>query len=147
MVLVLGTLGYMIVEGWGLFDALYMTVITVSTVGYQEVANLSPGGRVLTLVIITLGISLVAYAMTGILEDEVENRIRQVMGRRRLDKQTGKLKNHVIVCGYGRMGRILSEELARIHEPFAVIELSNDERVVSFVINATSSPLKKGAAK
>ena len=71
MVLVLGTLGYMIVEGWGLFDALYMTVITVSTVGYQEVANLSPAGRVLTLVIITLGISLVAYAMTGILEDEV----------------------------------------------------------------------------
>ncbi|MFQ5719538.1 MAG: potassium channel family protein [Acidobacteriota bacterium] len=124
VVLALGTVGYMGIEGWSFFDSLYMTVITVSTVGYHEVGELTPGGRVLTLVIITLGISLVAYAVSGILEDEVENRIRQVMGRRRMEKQTRRLSGHTVVCGYGRMGTILTRELHRLGAPFSVVDMA-----------------------
>jgi voltage-gated potassium channel len=122
-VLVGGTLSYHLVEGWGYFDSFYMTVITVSTVGFREVRELSAGGRMLTLALIIVGISVLAYAGSGLMEDLVENRIRRMLGRRRLEKTINHFKNHIIVCGYGRMGRMLAEELAGLKQQFVVVEM------------------------
>ena len=117
-----GTMGYHVIEGWGYFDSFYMTVITVSTVGFREVRQMSDGGRMLTMAIIIMGVSMVAYAGSGLMEELVENRIRHVLGRRRVEKKIGRLKGHIIVCGYGRMGRMLAQELTALEQSFVVVE-------------------------
>jgi voltage-gated potassium channel len=122
VVLAIGTVGYWLLEGWSLFDSLYMTVITISTVGFREVREMSNAGRVLTLVIILVGVSVAAYGLSGLMDDLVENRIRRMLGRRRLEKRIEKMREHIIVCGYGRMGRMLCQELAALKAPFLVIE-------------------------
>lgn len=122
VVFLLGTLGYHGIEGWSYFDSLYMTVITVSTVGYNEVEHLSPGGRWLTLGIILVGVSGVAYGVSGLMEDLVENRIRRLLGRRRLEKRIGTLAQHIIICGYGRTGEMVCKDLAGMHQAFVAIE-------------------------
>jgi voltage-gated potassium channel len=99
-----------------------MTVITVSTVGFREVRQLSDGGRVMTMAIIIMGVSMVAYAGSGLMGELVENRIRRVLGRRRVERKISRLKQHVIVCGYGRMGRMLAQELVGLGQSFVVVE-------------------------
>jgi voltage-gated potassium channel len=124
-----GTLGYMIIEKWSLFDAFYMTIITIATVGYSEVHAVSLPGRIFTVVLIFLGVGYFLYVAGGILQFLVEGRIRLVMGRRKLDTQINKLNNHFIICGYGRIGRVLSRFLIEKYVDVVVIE--RDERRVN----------------
>ena len=105
--LIFGAVGYIVIEGWSFMDALYMTVITLATVGYGEVHEISPEGRLFTVILIFLGVGFFLYVVGNVIQFLVEGRIRHVLGRRILDKQISKLKNHFIVCGYGRMGRAL----------------------------------------
>ncbi|MFC1878223.1 potassium channel family protein [Thermodesulfobacteriota bacterium] len=84
---VIGTVGYMLIEGWDLLDALYMTVITYSTVGYSEVHEISKFGRLYTLVIIFLGVGFFLYVAGAVIQFMVEGKIRALLGRRKLDKQ------------------------------------------------------------
>ncbi|MGD9383364.1 MAG: potassium channel protein [Desulfobacterales bacterium] len=126
--LVLGAAGYMVIEGWSFMDALYMTVITLATVGYGEVHEISPEGRLFTVILIFLGVGFFLYVVGNVIQFLVEGRIRHVLGRRILDKQISKLKNHFIVCGYGRMGRALCRYLIQKHLDFIVIE-QNPKRV------------------
>lgn len=107
LLLVFGTAGYMLIEGWSLIDALYMSVITLATVGFGEVHPTSDAGQIFTIVLIILGVGFCLYAVGNILQFLVEGRIRIILGRRKLDKQINQLKNHFIVCGYGRMARDL----------------------------------------
>ncbi|MCP4117012.1 MAG: potassium channel protein [Desulfobacteraceae bacterium] len=121
-----GTAGYMVIEGWTLMDALYMTGITLTTVGYGEVRPMSQPGRVFTLVLIFLGGGFFFYVVGNVIQFLVEGRIRLVLGRRKLDKQISRLKDHYIVCGYGRMGRALCRFLAQKQLDVVVIEQNPD---------------------
>lgn len=121
-VILFGTVGYMVVEGWGMIDALYMTVITLASVGYREVHDLSTEGRLFTIVLIIGGVSTVLYALDAGAKIILEGELREVFGRRRLEKKIRDLRNHYIVCGYGRMGRIICRELREKRVRFVVVE-------------------------
>lgn len=121
-IIAFGTLGYHFFEGMPFFDSLYMTIITLSTVGFSEIAPLSPLGRTLTIGIIVLGISVGTYTFGAIVHAFVEGELREFFGRRKMQKQITGLSNHYIICGYGRIGGIICDELAEDGIPFLVIE-------------------------
>ena len=126
LILVTGTTGYMIIEDWRFLDALYMTIITISTVGYREVNQVGDIGRVFTIFLVLIGVGFTFYVMAAVVQFMVEGRVRIIMGRRRLDKQIDRLKNHYIVCGYGRIGRVLCRNLQRTPYDLVVVEKNPD---------------------
>lgn len=119
-----GCTGYMLIEGWSLMDAFYMTIITLATVGYSEVHTVSFAGRIFTVILIILGVGLFLYVAGNIIQFLVEGSIRSVLGRRKLDTQIKKLKGHYIICGYGRIGRVLARFLVEKYVDVVVIERS-----------------------
>jgi voltage-gated potassium channel len=118
----------MAIEDWTVMDSLYMTVITLSTIGYGEVNPVSQPGRIFTLVLIVMGVGFFLYVIGNVVQFLVEGRIRLVLGRHKLDKQIGHLNNHYIVCGYGRMGRALCRYLIQKGLKFVVVE-KNEDRI------------------
>lgn len=126
LIIVSGSAGYMIMEGWTFIDALYMTVITVSTVGFSEVHPVSAPGRLYTIVVVLLGVGFNLYVAGAVVQFMVEGRIRILLGRRRLEKKIDRLKNHYIVCGYGRIGRTLCKNLRRKPLGLVVIDKNRD---------------------
>lgn len=118
-IILIGTVGYTILEGWNLFDAFYMTVITISTTGFKELHPLSNSGMVLTIFLIISGVLAIAYTGGRGVQILIE---AQVLRRRRMNKKLEQLSNHNIVCGYGRMGRQICESLYQHNEPFVVID-------------------------
>ena len=118
----MGCIGYMVIEKWSFFDALYMTIITLATVGYSEVHMVSLPGRIFTVFLILLGVGFFLYVAGSIIQFLVEGRIRLVLGRRKLDSQINKLKDHFIICGYGRIGRVLARFLIEKYVDVVVIE-------------------------
>lgn len=122
LILIAGTAGYMAIEGWSMFDSFYMVVITLSTIGFQEVHPLSVHGRAFTIVLILFGVGLLAYAVKTGLRVVLEGELQEVLGRRKLEKKIRVMRDHYIICGYGRMGRIICRELATHGVPFVVIE-------------------------
>jgi voltage-gated potassium channel len=120
--LLIGTGGYVAIEGWSFIDAFYMTIITVSTVGFKEVYPLSPHGQILTIALIVFGVSFIAYSAGSIVQFMVEGQLRSILGRRKLEKKISKLKNHYIICGYGRIGTHICRELEAKPVPFVVVE-------------------------
>lgn len=106
-----GTLGFMITEGLRFVDALYMAVITLSTVGYQEVAPATVAGRVFTIGFIVVGVGTALYTVVVVAEYLIEGRLREAWGRRAMERSIQGLRGHVIVCGYGRLGRAVKERL------------------------------------
>ncbi len=125
LIVALGTAGYVLVEGWEILDALYMTLITITTVGFAEVHPLSGMGRVLTMSLIVSGVGTIAYAGGRGAQLLIEN---QLLRKRRMSKRVEKMSHHYIVCGFGRMGQQVCEELAEAGAPFVVIE-KEPERV------------------
>ena len=124
----IGTVGYMIIEGWPFDDALYMTIITMATVGYGEVHQVSDTGRAFTMFLIVMGVGYFMYVVGIIVQFLVEDRIRLILGRRKLDKQIAKLKNHFIICGYGRIGRVLAHYLTERYLNVVIIEKNADRQ-------------------
>lgn len=117
-----GTGGYVVFEDMPVFEAFYMTLITISTVGFSEIRPLSHVGRVVTIVIIISGISLLTYTLGQVARVFVEGELRKILGRRKLEKQIAALSNHYIICGYGRIGGIIVKELSSANIPLVVIE-------------------------
>jgi len=128
ILLLSGVFGYMCIEGWDLLDALYMTIITISTVGYGEVREIGPGGRIFTLLLIIFGVSILTYIVSLVVETLIAGEIRSVLGRRKVGKKIESLRDHYIICGYGRIGSIICKELTHKAVPLMVIE--KDEQVL-----------------
>ena len=123
-----GTLGFMWIEHYSPFDAFYMTLITVTTVGYQELHPLSFWGRVFNSFLIFFGVTMLLLAVGGMTQVIIELELTQFFGKRRTRKMIEKLQDHIIVCGFGRVGRGAAHELQRASVPFLVVDKS-EERV------------------
>jgi voltage-gated potassium channel len=122
ILLAVGTGGYMTVEGWSAFDALYMSAITLSTVGYMEVHPLSHGGRIFTMGYLLVGVFSLFYVATAIIRSIVSGEVRTHLGRQLMERTLNTLEGHVVVCGLGRMGRIVCEEFSAMEMRFVVID-------------------------
>lgn len=123
-----GTVGYMVIEGWHWLDALYMTVITLGTVGFKEVHDLSDGGKVLTMGLIIVGVSVIGYIVGSLAQIMFEGQFRRILGRKKVEKRIASLKDHYIICGFGRIGALICKEFAAKPLPFVVVE--NDSATV-----------------
>lgn len=122
MIVLLGTLGYHWLENWNWFDSLYMTVITLATIGYGEIHPLTTLGRVFTIVLIALGVTAAGFIFTTLTQVLVETQIAATFGRRKLFRDISKLKNHYIICGAGRVGIRIIDEFKKKGVDFVVIE-------------------------
>ncbi len=120
--LLIGTFGYHALEGMTYFESFYMTVITISTVGYGEIHPLSVQGRVLSILIISFGITTGAYTLGTFLRLLIEGELRKTFRRRKVEKIISQMKDHVIICGYGRIGRLIAKELQNSGRDFVIIE-------------------------
>ena len=123
----IGTAGYVLIEGWSWFDSLYMTTITLATIGFGEVHPLSTSGRAFTIFLAAGGLSVAAYSFSSLTALIVEGELTDVLRRRKMSSKISALKDHYIVCGGGNTGRTIIEELRRTDRPFVVIE-KNDEK-------------------
>ena len=128
VVLCIGTIGYTIIEKWSVLDSLYMTVITITTVGYKEVKTVSMPGRVFTIVIIFLGMGIMAYTLGMVAQMMVQFQVSSIIGRRKLGSKIKSIKNHYIICGHGRIGKIISQELKSNKIPMVVIDNNLDSK-------------------
>jgi voltage-gated potassium channel len=126
VVLTLGTTGYVVIEGWTAFDALYMTITTVTTVGYGEIHPLSRAGRVFNIGVVIFGVATVLYTFSFLMARLVEGDLHERWIRRRRERMLDELTNHFIVCGYGRMGHIIAQEFVRQSVPFVLVERDPD---------------------
>jgi voltage-gated potassium channel len=119
---VLGALGYVLLERYTLLEGLYMSVITITTVGFSEVRPLSETGRAFTALLILAGFACLAYAGHVLVQSLMEEIWSQKAERRRMRKRIAQLRDHVIICGFGRVGAVVAQELARVGRDFVVIE-------------------------
>ena len=117
-----GTFGYVLIEGWPLADSFYMTIITISTVGFQEVKTLSENGRIFTACLIVIGIGTFGYGFANISTFFIEGEFKELIRTRKMEKIIENIASHIIICGYGDEGRHAGEELSRSKVPFIIIE-------------------------
>ena len=122
VIVVGGTTGYSLIEGWDLWDAFYMTIISVTTVGYREVHPLSRPGQAFTVVVLMFGVATVLYTFSFLMARLVEGDLQERWVRRRNRRMLDDLTHHFIICGFGRIGQIVAREFARQDEPFVIIE-------------------------
>jgi voltage-gated potassium channel len=118
----IGMVGFHLIEGWPWFDGFYMVVTTFTTIGYQEVHPLSHAGRVFNVALILAGVSLMLLSIGFLTQALLEFELRSFFGRRKMERDIGRLSEHYIICGAGRVGRSAARELARRPAPFLVIE-------------------------
>ncbi len=122
IVMAVGTAGFHFIEGWTWFDGFYMVVTTLTTIGYQEVHPLSHAGRVFNVVVILTGVSLVLLGVGALSQALLEFELQSFLGRRRMERDIGRLDHHYIICGMGRVGRSVARELAGKPAQFVFIE-------------------------
>jgi len=128
LVVAIGTAGYHYIEGWTWFDGFYMVVTTLTTIGYQEVHPLSHAGRVFNIFVIFSGVSLLLLGVGLLSQALLEFELQSFFGRRRMEREIGRLNGHFIICGMGRVGRKVARELARKPVPFVLIDNSEAKR-------------------
>ena len=140
LVVIVGTIGYVIL-GFGTLDAVYQTVTTITTVGFREVEPLDRNGKVFTILLILAGVGTALYTLTVVLELLVEGHFGQAMERRRMDKNIASFHGHVIVCGWGRVGRAIARELALGGKQVVIVDEDPDR-----VATITTYPYVRGDA-
>ena len=128
VVVAVGTLGFHLIEGWSWFDGFYMVVTTLTTIGYQEMHPLSHSGRVFNVFVILAGVSLVLLGVGALSQALLEFELQSFFGRRRMEREIGRLDGHFIICGMGRVGRSVARELSRKPAPFVIIENAETKR-------------------
>lgn len=117
-----GTIGYVLIEGWSAWDAFYMTVITVATVGYREVHDLSRAGQAFTILLIVSGVGAALYSFTLLAAVVVEGGLPKRFQRRRAARMLETIKDHFIICGYGRIGSLIASQFRGQNVPYVVVE-------------------------
>ena len=122
LVIIVGVIGYMLLEDWSFVDALYMTIITISTVGYSEVHSMSTGGRLFSIFLIIGGVGVMFYTATSIVQYLAESYLSGVFGRNRMKGKLSKLSEHIILCGYGRVGQEVARAFEHEGAEFVIIE-------------------------
>lgn len=128
IVFTIGTLGFHFIESWTYLDAFFMTLITITTIGYQEIHPLTEIGKVFDIFIIFLGVGSAAYVFASFTRFIVEGEMQHYFGRLRLDKTIMRMNNHYIICGNGRIGSLISQELLHSNKTFLVID--NDPAII-----------------
>lgn len=141
--ILLGTLGFTLIEGWTVLESLYMTVMTVTTVGYGEPRELSTPGRMFAICFMLVSVGTVAYALSSVVQTLVQSEIVRTFGVRRRNREMSKLHEHFIICGAGRVGSRIIRELERTNVPFVVIE--QDERKVAPLVERNLPVLVRDA--
>ena len=126
--LCVGTVGFVVIEGYPVFDAFYMTLITITTVGYEEIHPLSHGGRIFNSFVIFFGVAVIFIASGAMTQSIIELELGDRYGKRRKKRMIDNLHDHFIVCGFGRVGRNASAELQRLQAQVIVID-KQEERV------------------
>lgn len=122
LLVLVGTFGFHLLEGWSLFDSLYATVITLATIGYGDFVPTHTAGKVFTIGLVLGGVFMFFYAATEIIRSVVSGEVADILGRRQMERELAGLQGHVIVCGYGRMGRLVCQEFSREQVPFVIID-------------------------
>lgn len=126
MLLAAGTVGYMVIEGWGVVDALFMTVTTVTTVGYREVHPLDTSGRIFTIVLVLFGVGTAFYLLTTLVALVIEGDLSLALGLTRMRGRIEHIHDHHILCGFGRVGEEIARELSERGLPFVVVDTNTD---------------------
>jgi voltage-gated potassium channel len=121
-VIVLGGIGYALIEGWSWVDAFYMAIITITTVGYGEVHPLTPAGKLFTSMLILLGVATITYTFTVLTNYLIAGKVGDVLEEFKMKHQIGSLEKHYIVCGFGRVGQQVCAQLEQDRQPFVVVE-------------------------
>lgn len=129
LVLIAGVAGYMLIEGWDLLDAFYMTIITISTVGYREVHQLSNTGEIFTAMLIVVGVGTMLYGFGVFAETLTDNSFVIYRRERQLERSLNQLRDHFIICGYGRIGTQIVAEFEQHHIAYAVIDQTEEALV------------------
>jgi voltage-gated potassium channel len=129
LVLIAGVAGYMLIEGWDLLDAFYMTIITISTVGYKEVHTLSNAGEIFTVMLIVVGVGTMLYGFGVFAETLTDNSFVIYRRERQLERSLHQLRDHFIICGYGRIGTQIVAEFEQHGIPYAVIDQTEEALV------------------
>ena len=122
LVIIGGTTGYILIQKWSFLDSIYMTLITISTVGFHEVSAMSEMGRIFTIILIVFGIGIGSYTIANISAFIIEGHIKNIFKGRKMEKQIFHLKKHIIVCGYGKAGIEVVSELSNSNKKFIVVE-------------------------
>jgi voltage-gated potassium channel len=151
-IVAIGVTGYIVIEGWSFIDALYMTIITITTVGFAEVHPLSLTGKIFSIFIIIGGVGSALYILTATVQSVLEGQFGITMGRRRMKAKIAKLKGHFILCGYGRVGQEIARTFSEEGASFVVID-NNEERIakaegdgyICLLADATSDEVLKEA--
>ena len=145
-----GTAGYMGLEGWNYLDSIYMTIITITTVGFKEIHELSFNGKLFTIILIIGGVGTALYALSTGAKLVLEGELQEIYGRKRLEKKLKELKNHYIICGHGRIGKIIARELKGKNSSLVIIEkrteiLGEKEDILILEGDATKDEILKRA--
>jgi len=122
IIIIAGVIGYVVIEGWSFIDAFYMTIVTITTVGYAEVHPLSAGGRIFSIFLIVGGVSGALYTLSVIAGYIIEGHLGTTLGRRRMERTISKLKEHFVLCGYGRVGQEIARIFTEEGVPFVIID-------------------------
>ncbi len=132
-----GTVGYMLIEGWNLLDAFYMTMITLTTVGFGEIRELGQVGRIFTVVLIVAGFGMLTYGVSSAIEYVATGQVTARLEERRLRQRLNEMRNHFIVAGFGRVGYEVAAAFAQETVPFVIIDVRDDARELATELGYT----------
>ena len=143
LIIVMGTVGYHFLEGWSLANSFYATIVTLGTVGFGDFCPVTPAGKLFALFIIVFGVGTLAYTFAMIMERFAEGRFKEILGRGKLEKRIKKMENHYIICGCGKIGKLICAELAHEKVEFVIVE--NDPEVTQGIEDIGFAYVKGGA--
>lgn len=148
LITIIGTAGYIIIEDFSFLDALYMTVIVLTTIGFSEVHPLDDDGRIFTIALAIFGVGAIFYTLIAVVQFLIEGELGNILGVQRMRSQIQSLSNHYILCGFGRVGQEIAQEFVNRGVDFVVIDNNEDaierakrQRIPLLVGDATSDEI------